>query len=44
MLQVKEKDLVDEINRGVKTDSCKLCGCKITDLALHVKWHNLLGK
>lgn len=43
MLQVKEKDLVDTIGRGVKTKVCKLCGLVIGDLAQHVIWHNRSG-
>jgi hypothetical protein len=38
----KVNDLVDEIGRGVKTDSCKLCGAKIADLIQHLNWHNKL--
>lgn len=37
---IKERHLVDDLNRGAKTDSCKLCGVKITSLARHLKWHN----
>lgn len=43
MLQVKEKDLVDTIGRGVKTKTCKLCGLIIGDLEVHIKWHNRNG-
>lgn len=40
----KEKDLVDEIGRGVLTKTCKICGAYILDLTTHLKWHNALDQ
>jgi len=40
---LKEKDLVDEIGRGVKTSVCKICGCKIENLKVHLNWHIKMG-
>lgn len=40
---LKEKDLVDEIGRGVLTKTCKVCGVMILDLGIHLRWHNKVG-
>lgn len=43
-MNFKQSDLVDQLNRGVTTDICKLCGAKIGDLGIHLKWHNELDR